>query len=273
MRNAAGFIERSSEMDEQSWWDLWNGSFRTEDDRDETSTELFNHVNGIYRELTVGRRRRVFEVACGTGTLSRRLNFTSYHGLDLSATAIGIAHQKAASLALPADVDAPIYEAADFHDWPLPSEPFDVVLCVDAISCFRDQPLVLRRMAQTVRQGGYILITTVNPFVYNRIRRPDGGRLQNGPVSHWLTRRELLALIRQAGLKVERSYTIMPRGNCGILRFVNSGRLDRALGRRGSAAFRRFKERAGLGQYRVIVARKTNEVRTDPTPSSRTTSL
>ncbi len=252
------FIERSWEMEERSWWDLWNGSFRAEDGRDETSTELFGHVNGLVQEVRKGSRCRVLEVACGTGTLSRRLSFSSYHGLDLSAAAIDIACKKAHSLALAPGVREPTYEAADFHEWPLAAEPFDVVLCVDAVSCFRDQALVLRKMAQSVRHGGHLLITTVNPFVYNRIRRADGGRVQNGPVSHWLTRRELHALIEQAGLKLERSYTIMPRGNRGILRFINSWRLNRALGRSGSAAFRRLKERAGLGQYRVVVARKTN---------------
>ena len=257
MRNAAGFIERSSEMDERSWWNLWNGSFRAEDGRDETATELFNHVLGLFQEVTADRRLRVLEVACGTGTLSRRLGFASYHGLDLSSAAIDIASQKAPSLTLPPGVTAPTYESADFHEWPLPAEPFDMVLCIDAISCFRDQALVLRKMAQSVRCGGSILLTTVNPFVYNRIRRADGGRVQNGPVSHWLTRRELHALIEQAGLKLDRSYTIMPRGSRGILRFINSWRLDRALGQRGSTAFRRLKEQAGLGQYRVVVARKT----------------
>ena len=73
-------------------------------------------------------------------------------------------------------------------------------------------------MAQSVKPGGRIVLTSVNPFVYNRIRRVGGVRLENGPVAHWLSRRELHDLIHQAGLTPERSYTIMPRGNRGILR-------------------------------------------------------
>ena len=252
------FIERSWELEERNWWDLWNSSFRSEDNRDEVSSELFAHVLGLIREITCGLGCRVLEVACGTGTLSRSLPFSSYHGLDLSAAAIEIARQKAGSVALAPGASEPSYEAADFHDWLLPAEPFDLVMCIDAISCFRDQALVMKKIAQSVRPGGHVLITTINPFVYNRIRRADGGRLQNGPVSLWLSRRELNELFQQASLTVDRSYTIMPRGNIGILRLVNSWRLNRMLGSRGAAAYRRWKENVGLGQYRVMLARKAS---------------
>jgi 2-polyprenyl-3-methyl-5-hydroxy-6-metoxy-1,4-benzoquinol methylase len=243
-------------MDERSWWDLWNTSYRAEDNRDETSTELFSHVVGILGEVTEGKRVRMLEVACGTGTLSRRLKFASYHGLDISPAAIEIARQKADLIQLPEGMSRPTYEAADFHDWPLPAEPFDLVLCVDAISCFRDQQFTVRKFAESLPVGGSVVLTSVNPVVYNRIRRVGGVRLQNGPVSHWLSRRELHELVRRAGLTLKRSYTIMPRGNMGYLRIINSYRLNRAFGPRVEAILRRLKESLGLGQYRVVVARK-----------------
>lgn len=248
--------DRTRNMDERSWWDLWNTSYRADDNRDETSTELFTHVVDLIKQVTQGRPARILEVACGTGTLSRRLNFSSYHGLDISSAAIDLARQKAELMQLPASASRPTYEAADFHDWPLPTDGFDLVLCVDAVSCFRDQQFSLSKMAQGLPVDGVVVLTTVNPVVYNRIRRVGGVRLENGPVSHWLSRQELHGLIRRAGMVVERSYTIMPRGNMGFLRVMNSWRLNKALGRRGGAIFRRMKEQAGLGQYRVVVARK-----------------
>lgn len=258
MQQSTAFTDRSFEMDEKSWWDLWNSSFRKEDNWDEVSTELFGHVVRVIQLITGGAPPSILEVACGTGTLSRRLGFSSYHGLDLSAAAIEIAREKAVSLRLPAGATLPTYEAADFHEWPLPAEPFDLVLCVDAMSCFRDQQGVMRKLREGVCTGGYVVLTTVNPFVYNRLRRADGKRFQNGPVSHWLTRNELHGLIEKAGLRLEKSYTIMPRGNTGILRIVNSGKLERALGKQRSAALRKWKERAGFGQYRVAIARKVS---------------
>jgi 2-polyprenyl-3-methyl-5-hydroxy-6-metoxy-1,4-benzoquinol methylase len=256
MPTSSSVIDRSREMDERSWWDLWNTRYRAEDNRDETSTELFAHASAIVNEMTRRDGGRVLEVACGTGTLSRLLDFSIYHGLDISPAAIEIARQKSEILPLPPGASRRTYEAADFHDWPLPSEPFDVVVCVDAVSCFRDQPFALRKIAQSLRTGGRLVVTTVNPFVYRRIRRIRGVRLENGPVGHWLSRGELHALVKQAGLTLEGSYTIMPRGNAGILRLINARRLNQAFGTRGAAALRRAKELIGLGQYRVVLARK-----------------
>lgn len=243
-------------MDERTWWDLWNTSYRAEDNKDVTSSELFDHVSAVINRLTQKEGGRILEVACGTGTLSRGLAFVSYHGLDISAAAIEIARQKTQLIRLPPGTNHPTYEPADFHEWPLPAEPFDMVLCVDAVSCFRDQAYVLRKIAQGLHPGGVLVMTTVNPFVYRRIRKIGGVRLENGPVSHWLSPGELHGLIKQAGLTLERSYTIMPRGNAGILRLVNSRRLNQVVGTRGAVALRRLKEKIGLGQYRVVVARK-----------------
>jgi 2-polyprenyl-3-methyl-5-hydroxy-6-metoxy-1,4-benzoquinol methylase len=243
-------------MDERSWWDLWNTSYRAEDNKDETSDELFAHTSAIINHITHTDGGDVLEVACGTGTLSRLLSFSSYHGLDISAAAIEIAHQKSEQLERPTGTSRPTYETADFHDWPLPSKSFDVVVCVDAISCFRDTPFVLQKIAQTLRIGGELVLTTINPFVYRRIKRTQWTTLENGPVGRWLSRRELHTLIKSAGLTIERSYSIMPRGNCGILKLINARRVDQAFGPGGAAVLRRLKEKAGLGQYRILVARK-----------------
>ncbi len=242
-------------MEERSWWDHWNTSYRAEDNRDVISTQLFSHVAAVVRDVTQRRLGRILEIACGTGALSRRLNFSSYHGLDISPAAIEMARGKLEELSH-GRTSLPTYEAADFHNWRPPPDPFDLILCVDAISCFRAQQLVTRKMAGMLRGGGLLIVTTINPVVYNRIRRVGGVRLENGPVSHWLSRRDLHDLIRQAGLSIERSYTIMPRGNMGWLRIVNSARLNEAFGPRRAAAFRRLKESVGLGQYRVVIARK-----------------
>jgi hypothetical protein len=114
----------------------------------------------------------------------------------------------------------------------------------------------MKKIAQTLRPGGRLVLTTINRFVYDRIHRTPAVRLESGPVAHWLSRGELHALIRQAGLVIERSSTMMPRGNLGILRWVNSRRLNEAFGPGVAAVLRRLKEHAGLGQYSIVVARK-----------------
>jgi 2-polyprenyl-3-methyl-5-hydroxy-6-metoxy-1,4-benzoquinol methylase len=247
--------DRTREMDERAWWDLWNSSYRSEDNKDEISSELFSHVSALVNDLTKAGNCSVLEIACGTGSLSRLLDCSSYHGLDISPAAIKIACEKSA-LAPRAKGTSTTYEAADFHEWSLPPVSFDVAICVDAVMCFRDQQFVLNKIAQSLRTHGKLVLTAINPLVYNRIKRTQTVRLENGPVSHWVSHPELHTLVETAGLSFERSYTIMPRGNRGILRVINSRRVNQAFGAHGAAVLRRLKEQIGLGQYRVIVARK-----------------
>jgi 2-polyprenyl-3-methyl-5-hydroxy-6-metoxy-1,4-benzoquinol methylase len=255
MQTSTEILDRSREMEERSWWDLWNTSHRKKDNNDPISSELFDRASAVINAITQTEGGRVLEVACGAGAISRLLKYSSYHGLDISPAAIEIARQKAKSARLPRGVSLPTYEAADFHDWPLPAEKFDVVICVDAIVCFRDQSLVIRKIAQSLRPEGKLVLTAINPFVYNRIRRTAAAPLANGPVSHWLSGRQIHQLIKSAGFTVERSSTIMPRGNRGILRVINSPRLNHAFGPGVEAALKRLKELVGLGQYRIVVAR------------------
>jgi 2-polyprenyl-3-methyl-5-hydroxy-6-metoxy-1,4-benzoquinol methylase len=249
-------VDRSREMDEKSWWDLWNTSHRTKDNNDAVSSELFRRAAAAVNGITRNEKCRVLEVACGTGTLSRMLVYSSYHGLDISPAAIEVARQKCDASSLPPGTSPPTYEAADFHDWPLPAQPFDVAICIDAISSIREQPVAMKKMAQGLRVGGHLLLTTINRFVYDRIQRTSTVRLESGPVAHWLSRTELRGLIVQAGLTIESFTTIMPRGNLGILRLVNSRRLNESFGPGVEAVLRRLKERTGFGQYSLAVARK-----------------
>jgi 2-polyprenyl-3-methyl-5-hydroxy-6-metoxy-1,4-benzoquinol methylase len=256
MPTNSSVVDRSRDLDEKSWWDLWNTSHRTKDDNDAVSSELFARAAAAVNTITRNAGCRVLEIACGTGTLSRMLVYSSYHGLDISPAAIEIARQKSGPISLPAGASPPIYEVADFHEWPLPALQFDVTVCIDAISSIRDQPLAMKKIAEAMRPGGRLVLTTINRFVYDRIQRTPTVRLESGPVAHWLSRGELHGLIRQAGLVIEHSSTMMPRGNLGILRWVNSRRLNEAFGPGIAAVLRRLKEQMGLGQYSIVVARK-----------------
>jgi SAM-dependent methyltransferase len=247
--------DQSREADERAWWDHWNVSYRSQDDGGEVPNELFARTAAVIGSVAPPGGGRIFEVACGAGALARRLTYATYHGLDISPAAIELARQKITSEPRP-NADATFYEAADFHDWPLPSQPFDLVVCVDAIAYFRDQAFALKKMVQALCTGGVLVMTTINPFVYHRIQRTTKSPLKEGSISHWLSRRELHGLVESAGLSIEQSYTIMPRGNRGLLRIVNARRINQAFGANGAEFLKRAKERAGLGQYRLVVARK-----------------
>ena len=242
------------EMNEKVWWDFWNTSYRLRDDGGEIPTELFTRTAAVVNQITP-KDGRVLEIGCGAGSLSRRLRYSSYHGVDISPAAIDIARQKHDTLRR-ADSSVTTYEAADFHDWTAPPEPFDVAVCVDAVAYFRDQSFALKKMTQSLRRSGALVLTTINPFVYHRIRRTPSRPLSEGSISRWLTRDELHGLMKSAGLSLEKSYTIMPRGDAGFLRIINSRHLNHLFGSRWANCLKRMKERVGLGQYRVVVGRK-----------------
>ena len=151
MRTTPPIVDPSRDMDERGWWDLWNRSYRAADDPDAIAGELFARAAAVVNGITAIGGHHVLEVACGTGTLSRLLHYTSYHGIDISAAAIDIAREKAKSLVVRPGAVAPTYEAADIHDWPLSSEAFDVIVCVDAISSIRDQQLALQNIASGLK--------------------------------------------------------------------------------------------------------------------------
>jgi 2-polyprenyl-3-methyl-5-hydroxy-6-metoxy-1,4-benzoquinol methylase len=256
MRNVEVVKDRSREMDETSWWNLWNTSHRGKEVADPISNELFERAAALINGFTYAGYQRVLEVGCGTGVLSRKLERADYHGIDLSPEAIEIANRKRDLIDPRGDSASRTYEAADFHNWQLPASPFDLVTCIDAISFFRDRQLVVNKFAQSLRNGGRLLMITINRYIYDRIRRSASLRLECGPVSYWLSREELNFLVLQAGLMIDQSFTIMPRGNMGILRIINSPQVNKAFGPRVEAALKSAKERIGLGQYSVVVAHK-----------------
>jgi 2-polyprenyl-3-methyl-5-hydroxy-6-metoxy-1,4-benzoquinol methylase len=260
MQTISPMLDRSRDMDEKTWWNAWNTAHRTKDNSDPVSSELFARTAAVVNEITCKQSCRVLEIGCGAGSLSRLLTYFSYHGLDISSAAIDIARRKAEPPPRRPGASPPTYEVTDFHEWSPPQDSFDLAVCVDAVAYFRDQSFAMNKIAQTLRPSGRLVLTTINPFVYRRIRRTATNPLAEGPVSHWLTCGELNALMEAAGFSVERSWTIMPRGNCGILRLINARRVNEAFGPQSAAALRRLKEQVGLGQYRLVVARKKDVV-------------
>jgi SAM-dependent methyltransferase len=180
-------------------------------------------------------------------------------GLDMSPAAIVRAQEKATNYPRTKGLGEPSYQVADIHTWNAP-EAYDLVICVDAVVCFRDQHLAVKNIVDSLCPGGRLVMTTLNPLIYERIKRNSQRPLQEGPVSNWLSKEELHSIVEAAGLSIERSETIMPSGNMGPLRIINSPRLNRAFGPTVQAWLKRLKERAGIGQYRLLVARKAHGV-------------
>jgi hypothetical protein len=105
-----------------------------------------------------------------------------------------------------------------------------------------------------LKPRGYFIIICPNKFVWNRThftRQLDG----KVPV-RWLRMRDLKDLLSRDFVAL-RSETIIPGGNRGMLRLINSNKLERAI---GTIIHReriiKLKERVGLGKSLVVLAQK-----------------
>jgi SAM-dependent methyltransferase len=118
-----------------------------------------------------------------------------------------------------------------------------------------DQPAFINRIRDVLKPGGYLILTTQNRLVFERrsgVNPPASGQLRR-----WVSPRELRQLIRR-DFVIRRFTTLLPEGQLGFLRLVNSTRLNRLLGRVFSQkVLERTKERLGFGQTIAVLAQRS----------------
>lgn len=235
-------------LEEQAeFYDDWNARFRLQgfDDIEPESKARGNKVLQIIHSLCL-KRPTILEVGCGTGWLTQRLaTLGEATAIDLSRKAIEIAERRR----LGAE-----FIAGDFFTQDFSLRHFDVAICVETISYVADQRRFIEKLASLIKPGGYLVLTSVNKFVYQR--RADIGPPKSGQIRHWLTRMELHRLLKP-DFRVVKSVTVLPKGDKGLLRAVNSSRLNWAL--RCVLSAERIswaKERLGLGHCRVVLGRR-----------------
>jgi 2-polyprenyl-3-methyl-5-hydroxy-6-metoxy-1,4-benzoquinol methylase len=231
---------------EEQFWDNWNEQ-RVVAGLVGVRLALCEAAVAELRRLCLAPGLSLMDVGCGAGWTGEWLHRGfDYLGLDLSPQAIESAKAR---------VPGARFEAADFHEWPEPAGHYDVVLSVDAIAYFRDQDAVVAKMARALKPRGWLVMTTLNPYVYARMSHIDPPG--QGQVRKWLTRRALHALLERNGFEVLRSRSILPTGDRGLLRWTNAPKLNRPLNALlGKQQVKRLKEVVGLGQFRVVTARR-----------------
>jgi len=135
------------------------------------------------------------------------------------------------------------------------SEEFDIVVSLETLSHVADQPAFIKRIRDVLKPGGYLILTTQNRLVFER--RADVIPLAVGQIRRWVSPRELRRLLRD-DFVVRRLVTLLPEGQLGILRLVNSKRIDRVLVRLVSRnLLERAKERLGFGQTIAVLAQRS----------------
>jgi SAM-dependent methyltransferase len=233
--------------DQRAFYDRWNINYRR-GGFDDISREIRlrgSKVVDILQALNL-TAPRILEVGCGTGWLTEKLyELGDVTAIDLSPEAIALARERKVAAEFIAD---------DFYACEFRHASFDVGVCVETLFYVRDQPRFVQKLASLIKGGGFLAVTTINKFVYER--SSDIGPPESGQIRKWLTKREINRLL-SPHFEVLSMMTIEPQGNMGVLRLVNSYKVNAVLDRLFSPeVVKRAKERIGLGGGIVILGRK-----------------
>lgn len=231
--------------EERQFWNDWNKRIREESPLDHASRRRCETVLSMLGSLTL-ENPRILEVGCGTGWLAERLtHFGTVFATDLADEVITRAQRR---------VKTVTFAAGDIMSVPLPHGTFDVVVTLETLSHVADQRAFVGRLADLLRVGGYLILTTQNRFVFER--RDDVVPRSPGQRRSWVDQRGLKRLLKPR-FTILSATTLEPAGHRGVLRLVNSVKLNALLGRLLSTnTIERLKERAGLGQSLVVLCRR-----------------
>ena len=227
--------------DQHRYWDArWD---RTRSPND-WSLRRGESILEIIRSLGL-ERPEILDVGCGTGWFTGRLSrLGPTVGMDLSQTAIVLAKSQFPDV---------MFIAGNVFETQLPPAHFDLVVSQEVIAHVKDQSALLDRIAEALKPGGYLVITTANKLVMNRV---DFGPDPDAHIKQWLDIKTLKSLLRRR-FDVLRTTSLLPIGDRGFLRIVNSAKINGVVSwvvpRRYLEA---FKERAGLGYTLVVLAQK-----------------
>jgi 2-polyprenyl-3-methyl-5-hydroxy-6-metoxy-1,4-benzoquinol methylase len=229
--------------DEAQVWDDWNSTY-ADGALDEPSERRMREILGALTDSRVAGAR-VLEVGCGMGRLSSKLRqFGKVTAVDLGVKIIETAQARYP------DID---FRSGNIHTLDLPVNSFDVIVTLETLSHVPDQPGFLHRLAELLKPGGLFLITTQNKSVFER--RADIGPA-NGWIRKWVTMKTLKNYLRP-DFSIRHAITLEPEGHLGLLRVINSRRLNNYFAAvAGAARAKRLKERAGYGQTIFVVAVK-----------------
>jgi 2-polyprenyl-3-methyl-5-hydroxy-6-metoxy-1,4-benzoquinol methylase len=229
--------------DEAQVWDDWNSTY-ADGKLDEPTERRMREILGALSDRRVAGAK-ILEVGCGMGRLSSKLReFGKVTAVDLGVKIIETAQARYP------DID---FRSGNVHTLDLPVNSFDVAITLETLSHVPDQPGFLHRLAEVLKPGGLFLITTQNKSVFER--RADIGP-PNGWIRKWVTMKALKSYLRP-DFSIKRAITLEPEGHLGLLRVINSRRLNNYFDAVvGSSRVKHMKESAGFGQTIFVVAVK-----------------
>ena len=141
--------------------------------------------------------------------------------------------------------------AGDFMSMAFPAASRDVVVTLEVLAHVRDQRAFVAKLARLLRPGGHLMLATQNRPVlerYNNIPPPAPGQLRR-----WVDKEELKALLLPE-FEVHEVFSVTPKASRGLMRIINSHKLNAPIRAVVGDRLERWKEKRGLGWTLMALA-------------------
>jgi len=229
---------------------FWNWHWQNWEERkvlNDWTERRAREILQLIRELPI-QRPRILDLGCGRGWFTERLaDLGETHGIDLSPEGIAAAQARRPDIT---------YLAGNIYDASLPKSYFDVVVSQEVIAHVEDQPRYVERGIEVLKPGGYFIITTGNKYVMDRLGNVGWNVQPPQHIANQLSHKQLKRMLTPQ-CKVLKTSTIIPHGQLGILRIVNSYKLNAILAKLiNQQKIDELKEKAGLGWQMIFLAQK-----------------
>jgi 2-polyprenyl-3-methyl-5-hydroxy-6-metoxy-1,4-benzoquinol methylase len=223
-------------------WNKWNAEFRENLPLHEHSEATSAFILSKIR--ITGKPLEILEIGCSTGWMSERLSSVGrVTATDLPGEVIDRAALRYPFIRfVPGD-----FMSLDFD------RKFDLIVSMQTLPHIPDQDGFAAKVARLMRPGGQVIITCQNRFTFKRAEWVNQTPVP-GQVRIWPSRTDMKRLFSPY-LRVEKLTTIHPDGQLGILRLVNSHKLNKVAARIVSPGrLRGLKEHLGFGLFIGMVA-------------------
>ncbi len=228
---------------QEEYWNMWQHSRSTNSWVQRRSRIMLE----LLRSLDL-QGPKILDFGCGNGWFCPELaKHGEVTGIDLSKANMAKAQQHFPNIE---------FIGANLFEHPLPTKHFDVVVSQQVIAHVRDQCGYVERCATLLKDGGYLILSTQNKLVMDRLGSQYVDDRALGHIESWLSFRDLKRLLDR-DFVIRSHQSIIPMGHCGILRLVNSSKLNRILGHLfRPELLESIKERMGLGYINIVLAKK-----------------